>query len=112
MKRRDLKKFLKKIIPLVLAILIITGVTVIVVWTCENSSESREDGLMTDIFAHDYIRIDGIDYPTKDINRIQFGYDGSYGYMTLNDEQVIVRFNCGEFVLYNEGGFPYGTGVS
>lgn len=109
---RNLKKFLKKIAPLILAILIIAGVSALVVWTCENNSTSIEDELMTDIFAHDYIRIDGIDYPTKDISRIQFGYDGSYGYMTLNDEQVIVRFNCGEFVLYNEGGFPYGTGVS
>ena len=109
---RNLKKFLKKMIPLILAILIIAGVSALVVWTCENNSTSIEDELMTDIFAHDYIRIDGIDYPTKDISRIQFGYDASYGYMTLNDEQVIVRFNCGEFVLYNEGGFPYGTGVS
>lgn len=107
-----MKKFLKKIIPLVLAILIIAGVSVIVVWTCSNSSTSIKDELMTDIFAYDYIRIDGIDYPTKDINRIQIGYGASYGYMTLNDEQVVVRFNCGEFVLYNEGGFPYGTGVS
>lgn len=103
---------MKKIIPPMLAILlIIAGMSALVVW-CTNSSTSIEDELMTDIFAHDYIRIDGVDYPTKDISRIQFGYGTSYGYMTLNDEQVIVRFNCGEFVLYNEGGFPYGTGVS
>lgn len=103
---------MKKIILMILAILIIVGLSAIVVWTCANISASIEDELMTDIFAHDYIRIDGVDYPTKDINRIQFGYDASYGYMTLNDERVIVRFNCGEFTLYNEGDFPYGTGVS
>lgn len=115
MDKRTFKKNLKRFIdqhPLViigpLAILFVIGVAVIVVWSSDNSAVAREEKLFIDIFEHDYIRIDGISYPTKDISRLQFSYDVQYGYMELNDQQVIVRFNTGEFVLYDEGCFPYG----
>lgn len=59
----------------------------------------KESALITEIFAYDYIVIDGIEYATKDICEIN--PDWPYVTMTVNDKQTIVRFNAHEFMLHN-----------
>lgn len=97
------KRALKNIVIGILITLVIVGVAFMVTWTTDNSGLSLKEERLVEIFAYDYIRIDGISYPTKDITELSFGYDCQYGYMELNDNMVIVRFSTNEYALYNEG---------
>jgi len=112
LKQHKIKKpeadTIDKITMGIFLILVIVGLVVCVLYTKNNSVSSR-DNQITEILAYDYIRIDGITYPTKDISRIDFAYAAQYATMWLNDDKVVVHFNTGEFVLYNEGDMIYGT---
>lgn len=98
-----MKRVLKNIVIGILITLVIAGVTFLVTWTTENSGLSLKEERLVEIFKYDYIRIDGISYPTKDITELNFGYDCQYGYMEMNDNMVVVRFSANEYALYNEG---------
>ena len=113
LKQRKIKKpeveTIDKITMGIFLILVIAGLAVCVLWTKNNSVSSKDNQLIIEILAYDYIRIDGIAYPTKDISRIDIPYAAQYATMWLNDDKVVVHFNTGEFVLYNEGDMIYGT---
>lgn len=83
----------------ILAILGLTGY----IWYAEKHENHhltpKESALITEIFAYDYIVIDGIEYATNDICEIN--PDWPYVTMTVNDKQTIVRFNAHEFTLHN-----------
>lgn len=113
LKQHKIKKpeveTIDKITLAIFLVLVTVGLAVCVLWTKNNSYSSKVNPLTTEILAYDYIRIDGIAYPTKDISRIDFAYSAQYATMWLNDDKVVVRFNTGEFILYNEGDMVYGT---
>lgn len=98
-----MKRALKNIVIGILITLVIVGVAFMVTWTTDNSGLTLKEQRLVEIFKYDYIRIDGISYPTKDITKLEFGYDCQYGYMELNDNTVVVRFSANEYALYNEG---------
>lgn len=98
-----MKRVLKSIIIGFLITLVIVGVAFMVTWTTDNAGLTLKEERLVEIFAYDYIRIDGISYPTKDITKLNFSYDCQYGYMELNDNMVVVRFSANEYALYNEG---------
>lgn len=85
-----MKKFLKKIIPLILAILIIAGVSVIVVWTCTNNSVSIEDEFIIRYNSRDtgfkYDQGINILYKNPDMYCFEYTADG------LNTEKVFKPF--------------------
>lgn len=113
LKQRKIKKqeveTIDKITMGVFLILVLVGLVLCVLYTKNNSVSSKYNQLIIEILAYDYIRIDGIAYPTKDISRIDCAYNAQYATMWLNDDKVVVHFNTGEFVLYNEGEMIYGT---
>ena len=98
-----MKRLWKNIVIGIIITLIIVGAAFMITWTSENSGLTLEEERLIEIFAYDYIRIDGISYPTKDITKINFSYDCQSAYMELNDNTVVVRFSVNEYALYNEG---------
>lgn len=63
---------------------------------------TTEEALLVEIFEYDYIVIDGVSYPTKDISEIDTK-DYPYLTMKLNDFQYAVKFNAHDFTLRKEG---------
>lgn len=63
---------------------------------------TTEEALLVEIFEYDYIVIDGVSYPTKDISEVDTK-DYPYLTMKLNDFQYAVKFNAYDFILRNEG---------
>lgn len=86
----------------IICILAILGLTGLYWYSDKHGNHTltpKENALITEIFAYDYIVIDGIEYATKDICEID--PDWPYMTMTLDDKQVVVRFNTHEFTLHN-----------
>lgn len=63
---------------------------------------TTEESLLVEIFEYDYIVINGVSYPTKDISEIDTK-DYPNLTMKLNDFQYVVKFDAHNFILRNEG---------
>jgi len=93
-------------IVIILSLLLLSGV---LFWPKNHKSgqggESKlttEEALLVEICEYDYIVINGVSYPTKDISEIDTK-DYPNLTMKLNDFQYVVKFDAHNFILRNEG---------
>lgn len=90
---------------IILSLLLMSGV---LFWPKNHKSgqsESKlttEEALLVEICEYDYIVINDVSYPTKDISEIDTK-DYPNLTMKLNDFQYVVKFDAHHFILRNEG---------